>query len=147
MLRHPTLEKDYEQAWEEWSEIGESDAWETASATLRGEIWEVDFDPVRGNEANQRRPAVIVSNDRANGVTERLRRGLDTVVPVSSNTDRIYPFQVLLPAPETGLRVDSKAHAGQIRSVAAQRLIRRIGRVSAGEITDLDNELRLHLAL
>ncbi|CAN5397636.1 type II toxin-antitoxin system antitoxin MazE9 [soil metagenome] len=30
MLRHPTLEKDYEHAWEEWSESGESEVWESS---------------------------------------------------------------------------------------------------------------------
>ena len=29
---------------------------------LRGEIWQVDLDPVRGSEANKQRPAVIVSS-------------------------------------------------------------------------------------
>ena len=43
------------------------------------------------------------------------------------NTDRIYPFQVLLPADETGLDVDSKAQAEQIRSVAVERLGKVVG--------------------
>ncbi len=40
----------------------------------RGEVRLVDFDPVQGSEANERRPAVVVSNDRANAVAERLGR-------------------------------------------------------------------------
>ncbi len=43
------------------------------------------------------------------------------------NTDRIYPFQVLLPADETGLDVDSKAQAEQIRSVAVEHLGKVVG--------------------
>jgi mRNA interferase MazF len=113
----------------------------------RSEIWQVDFDPVRGSEANKRRPAVIVSNDRANATAARLGRGVVTVVPVTSNVTRIYPFQVLLPAATTGLAVDSKAQAEQIRSVASQRLQRRVGRVSADELAQLDNAMRLHLEL
>ena len=31
MLRHPTLEQDYGNAWAEWSTAGESDAWEDAT--------------------------------------------------------------------------------------------------------------------
>lgn len=114
---------------------------------LRGEIWQVDLDPVLGTEANKLRPAVIVSNDRANATATRLGRGVITVVPVTSNTDKVYPFQVLLSATNSGLAVDSKAQAEQIRSVAMQRLLRRIGRVSPAELTDLDDALRLHLAL
>jgi mRNA interferase MazF len=64
---------------------------------LRGEIWQVDLDPVRDSEANKQRSAVIVSNDRANAVATRLGRGVVTVVPVTSNTEKAYPFKVLLP--------------------------------------------------
>ena len=74
---------------------------------LRGEIRLTDLDPARPSEANKRRPAVIVSNDRANATAARLGRGVVTVVPVTSTVARVFPFQVLLPADETGLRVDS----------------------------------------
>jgi mRNA interferase MazF len=62
------------------------------------EIRLVDLDPARRNEADKRRPAVLVSNDSANAVAARLGRGVLTVVPVTSNADRILPFQVLLRA-------------------------------------------------
>ena len=114
---------------------------------LRGEIRLVDLDPVRGNEANKRRPAVIVSNDRANDAATRLDRGVLTIVPVTSNTARIFPFQVLLPAGDTGLRQDSKAQAEQIRSVTIERLGAVLGRVPADLMTRLDDALRIHLQL
>ena len=88
---------------------------------------------------------MIVSNDRANATAAQLGRGVVTVVPITSNTAKIYPFQVLLAAPTTGLAVDSKAQAEQIRSVATQRLRRRIGQVSQVELAKLDDALRLHL--
>jgi mRNA interferase MazF len=113
----------------------------------RGEIWQVDFDPAQRSEANKRRPAVIVSNDRANATAARLGRGVVTVVPVTSNTAAIYPFQVLLAAATTGLAVDSKAQAEQVRSVAAQRLQRRIGQIAPADLARLDDALRLHLEL
>ena len=114
---------------------------------LRGEIWQVDLDPARGSEANKRRPAVIVSNDRANATATRLGRGVVTVVPVTSNIAKVYPFQVLLSAAATGLKADSKAQSEQIRSVATERLVHRIGRVSAVELAELDEALRLHLEM
>ncbi len=113
----------------------------------RGEIRLVDLDPVRGAEANKLRPAVIVSNDGANSTAQRLGRGVVAVVPVTSKTDRVYPFQVLLLADQTGLPVDSKAQAEQIRSVAVERVGTRVGRVPAGVLVALDEALRLHLAL
>ena len=64
---------------------------------LRGEIRLVDFDPSVGSEANKRRPALIVSNDHANAAAARLGRGVVTVIPLTSSTSRVLPFQVFLP--------------------------------------------------
>lgn len=114
---------------------------------LRGEIRLVDLDPTRGSEANKRRPAVLVSNDRANTTAQRLGRGVVTVIPVTSNVERVFPFQALLPAEETGLRVDSKAQAEQVRSVAVERIGAAIGRVPSRLMAAIDDALRLHLQL
>ena len=113
----------------------------------RGEIRLVDLEPIRGSVANKRRPAVIVSNDGANATAARLGHGVVTVVPVTSNIARVYPFQVLLPAAVTGLGRDSKAQAEQIRAVAIERLGTRVGVVPPAGMADLDEALRLHLAL
>lgn len=113
----------------------------------RGEIRLVDLEPVRGNEADKRRPAVLVSNDRANVTAERLGRGVVTVVPVTSSTARVLPFQTLLPASATGLRVDSKAQAEQVRSVSVDRVGPVLGRVPGELLQRLDEALRLHLDL
>ena len=114
---------------------------------LRGEIWLVEFDPVRGNEAYKRRPAVVVSNDRANATAARLGRGVITVVPLTSNVANVYPFQVLLAPTDTGLSADSKAQAEQVRTVAVERLSRLIGRVMPDRMVRVDDALRLHLDL
>jgi mRNA interferase MazF len=113
----------------------------------RGEIRLVNLDPVRGAEADKRRPAVVVSNDGANLAAARLGRGVVTVVPVTSATERVYPFQVLLPAGETGLRDDSKAQAEQVRAVAVERVGASVGALPPALMSALDEALRLHLAL
>jgi mRNA interferase MazF len=113
----------------------------------RGEIRLVDLDLVRGAEASKRRPAVVVSNDGANPTASRLGRGVVTVVPITSNTARVYPFQVLLPADLTGLTEDSKAQAEQVRSVAVERVGARIARLAPPLQAELDRALRLHLSL
>ena len=112
---------------------------------LRGEIRLTDLDPTRGSEANKRRPAVIVSNDRATAT--RLGRGVVTVVPVTSNTSQVFPFQTLLPAPDTGLQVDSKAQAEHVRAVTIERLGRVVARLPPPLMAQLDDALRLHLQL
>lgn len=113
----------------------------------RGEIRWVDLDPFRGNEADKRRPGVIVSNDGANSTANRLGRGVITVVPVTTNISRVYPFQVLLPAANTGLPRDSKAQAEQVRSVAVERIGSRLGALTPTQLMEVDDALRLHLAL
>lgn len=113
----------------------------------RGEIRLVNLDPVIGSEAARTRPAVVVSNDGANTTAARLGHGVITVVPVTSNTDRIYPFQVLLPANETGLDVDSKAQAEQVRAVAVERLGEVVGSLGYELTEQVDEALRIHLAL
>jgi mRNA interferase MazF len=113
----------------------------------RGEVRLTDLDPARGSEADKRRPAIVVSNDRANAAAARLGRGVVTVVPVTSNVSRVFPFQVLLSAESSGLRVDSKGQCEQVRSVAVQRLGPMLGRLPASIMGEIDDALRLHLGL
>jgi mRNA interferase MazF len=107
----------------------------------------VDFEPTRGAEANKRRPAIIVSNDAANSAAARLGRGVLTVVPVTSNVKRVYPFQVLLPSGTGGLPHDSKAQAEQVRSVDAERVGALLGKLPAQLMASLKDALRLHMVL
>jgi len=107
----------------------------------------VDLEPVRGSEANKRRPAVVVSNDQANATAGRLGRGVITVVPLTSNIDRVFAFQALLPAATSGLRMDSKAQAEQVRSVAVERIGPVLGNIPPQLMRDVDEALRLHLQL
>ena len=117
------------------------------SLMLRGEIRLVDLEPARPGEANKRRPAVVVSNDNANATAARLGRGVVTVVPVTSNVARVFPFQVLLTSKEAGIYADSKAQAEQVRSVSVERLGPVVGRLPTHLMTRLDDALRLHLQL
>jgi len=60
---------------------------------------------------------------------------------------RVYPFHVFLDAEATGLRVDSKAQAEQVRSIAVERLGPVMGRLTTPLMNDVDEALRLHLGL
>jgi mRNA interferase MazF len=113
----------------------------------RGEVYLVDLDPSLGAENQKTRPAIVVSNDAANRTAERNRRGVVTVVPITSNTTRVYPFQVLIAAGDGGLDKESKAQAEQIRSVDVVRLTHRIGTLSPATVRHLDDAIRLHLGL
>ena len=63
------------------------------------------------------------------------------------HTSRVFPFQVLLPADDVGIRVDSKAQAEQVLSVSIERIGPVIGRLPTHLISKLDDALRLHLQL
>lgn len=88
-----------------------------------------------------------VSNDRASTASERIGRGVITVVPVTSNAAKVYPFQTVLLAEETGSPVDSKVQAEQVRSVDVSRLGAKVGGVPSRLMVEVDDALRLHLVL
>ena len=68
-------------------------------------------------------------------------------MPITSSTERVLPFQVLLPAEMTGLSRDSKAQAEQVRAVSVDSIGPVIGRLPARLAAQLDEALRLHLQL
>jgi mRNA interferase MazF len=113
----------------------------------RGDVFLVNLEPTLGAETNKVRPAVLVSNNAANAMAGRLGRGVVTVVPITSNTSRVYPFQVRLARGEAGLEVESKAQPEQLRSIDVARLGRRLGSLEQTTLRLLDDALRLHLAL
>ncbi len=114
----------------------------------RAEIWLVTFDPAQGSEVAKTRPCVIVSNDSSNAVAERLGRGVVTVVPLTSNTNRVHRFQTLVRAePHTGLTSDSKSQAEQVRALDVTRFVRRLGRLRREQMADVDAALTTHLSL
>ena len=106
----------------------------------RGEVYWVDLEPAMGSEANKRRPCVIVSRDASNRAAATV-----TVVAVTSNVRRTYPFDVYL---ENALDQPSKVQANQVRTISKERLLGpRLTRLSVELMTQVDAALRLHLAL
>jgi mRNA interferase MazF len=109
----------------------------------RGDIYFAQLDPTRGAEIQKTRPVVIVSNDVANRASS-----LVSIVPISSNISRVFPFEVPLTAEQSGLPKDSKAMAQQIRTIDKSRLAhQRSGYLKPKQLTALDEALRLHLGL
>lgn len=116
---------------------------------LRGDVWDVEFDPAQPGEVAKTRPAVIVSNDGANRAALRARAGgVIVVVPITSNTANVLSFQTRLPADSaTGLSAESKTQPEQVRAVHVRRLVRRRGSLDAEQQAALDAALADHLAL
>jgi mRNA interferase MazF len=108
----------------------------------RGEVWNVDLDPVRGHEQGRRRPCAIVSANAFN----RGRHGLVTVCPLT-RTEFRTPLHVELPAGEAGLRARSFVLCEQIRTISTDRLVSRLGSLRLSTMTNIDDRLRMVLDL
>jgi mRNA interferase MazF len=109
----------------------------------RGEIYYADLNPTVGSEINKRRPCLIVSNDANNRGARTV-----TVLPITSNTARIFPFEIALAPKESGLPKASKAQAQQIRTIAKQRISGpATSCLDTEKMRAVDAAIRLHLAI
>jgi len=107
-----------------------------------GQIWFVSLDPVMGHEMGKKRPALVVSNDRSNPFADTV-----TVLPITSKTERVYPFEAFLPREETNLPKDSKVKCNQIRTVDKKRLANFVGSLSSERLKDVEQALLIHLGI
>jgi mRNA interferase MazF len=95
---------------------------------LRGEIRWADLDPTRGREQAGQRPVLILSHDVFND-----RSGTVIAVALTSQEPRAG-FPLTLESRATGLPKRSWIKISQIRTLATERIGRRIGRASAEEL-------------
>ncbi len=100
----------------------------------RGEIWLVNFDPTRGAEITKIRPAVVASADYIGKLPLKL------VAPITDWKDRYARYIWLVkidPDTSNGLSKASAIDAFQLRSVALERFIRKIGQVEPSKMDEL----------
>ena len=107
-------------------------------APRRGEVWLVSFDPSPGGEIQKTRPAVVVSNDTANALLNRVQ-----VVPLSGQVDRLYPAEATITL--NGAR--RKAMADQITTTSKRRLQRRLGVLGREDLEAVSRVICLQLGL
>ena len=98
----------------------------------RGEIWWVRLDPTQGSEINKTRPCIVISDD----VINQLRRTV-VVIPLSSAPQPHPPLLVRINIEERPV----VAVVDQIRAVSKDRLLSKMGNLSAGELDAIEQAL------
>ncbi len=109
-----------------------------ATHPRRGEVWWVAFDPSVGGEMQKTRPAVIVSNNAANTVLNRL-----IVVPLTSQTARVYPGEAMV----TLNGEPRKAMADQLTTASKKRMRSKLGELSASDVAAVESAILLQLGI
>lgn len=112
------------------------------SRILKGEIYLADLNPTVGSEISKTRPVLIVSNDINNQYAATV-----TIIPITSSTEKIYPFEVFLPQGEGNLTNDSKAKANQIRTIDKLRLRRQLGKINEETLRKIEQAILIHLEI
>jgi len=104
----------------------------------RGDVFWVSFDPSISGEIKKKRPAVVISTDKANPYLNRV-----VVIPLSSKISRIYPSEARISFQDK----ESKAMADQIRTISKRRLISKIGSLPLEEMKKIEDKIKLFLEL
>jgi mRNA interferase MazF len=98
---------------------------------LRGDVLWADLNPTIGHEQAGLRPVVILSHDVFND-----RSGTVIAMAVTSQAPRVS-FPLSLELTSVKLPKQSWAKIGQVRTLAVERLGRRLGRISPEELDKL----------
>jgi mRNA interferase MazF len=105
---------------------------------LKGEVWDVNLDPVQGHEQAKVRPCVVISNDQMNS-----KMGLSIIVPFTgtahySASGKLSPAMVEVVAPEGGLTKTSYSMAYQVRTVShSPRFLAKRGALNPVTLRDV----------
>lgn len=111
---------------------------------LRGEVWLTNLDPTIGPEIRKRRPSIIVSSD-AVGVLP-----LRVIVPLTDWKERYSAAAWMVritPSAANGISKVSAADTFQVRSVAQERLVKKLGRLSETEMQAIAGALAIVLVI
>ena len=108
----------------------------------RGDIYYADLNPVVGSEQGERRPALVVQNDKGNKHSPTI-----IIAPITGRLNKPpLPTHVLIPK-SCGLDRDSLALTEQIRAIDRSRLGEYIGRADKSVMSRVDMALSVSVGL
>jgi mRNA interferase MazF len=104
----------------------------------QGEIWLVNLEPTLGSEMQKTRPALII-NDNALG-----KLPLKIIVPITDWKEHyatVLWMQRINPNSDNGLFKPSSIDCFQIRCVARERLINKLGNITHREVEQVQDKI------
>lgn len=98
----------------------------------QAEIWLTNLNPTKGREQNGVRPVVVISGNLMNEY-------LDVVItcPLTSKIKNYKGNVVLEPNLKNGLSQPSEILTFHLRSMSKERLIKKVGKISATELKEI----------
>lgn len=113
-----------------------------AKIIKRGEVWIVNLEPSLHREIHKKRPALIISNNFIHQETYHV-----IVIPISSQTPQVIGPEMVLVGKKEGLEKKSVILPLFIRSIDRKRLIKRVGDLTEGKLSETDEAVKLILEL
>jgi mRNA interferase MazF len=97
----------------------------------RGEVWQVELDPIIGSEQAKTRPVVVMSGGNIG------RPSVFVCVPITGFQSAHEPhdwYVLIAPTAANGLTKTSSADASQIRALDVERFEAKLGRLAREEV-------------
>jgi mRNA interferase MazF len=108
----------------------------------RGDIYLINLDPVIGSEQGKTRPCLVIQNDVGNKYSSNT-----IIASISSKINKNYPFLVNIEKGIANLPKDSYIQLDQIRTIALERIIKKIGSLPKEFLDKVDVALKDSLGL
>jgi mRNA interferase MazF len=100
------------------------------------EIWLADLNPVKGSEQKGIRPVVVVSG---NAMNDHL--GIAIVCPLTTKIKNYTGCLVLMKDRVNGLNQDSEVITFQIRTLAVERFVNKMGVITKDQLQKITDGL------
>ncbi|MEQ8625932.1 MAG: type II toxin-antitoxin system PemK/MazF family toxin [Vicingaceae bacterium] len=95
----------------------------------KGEVWNVNLNPVMGSEQSGYRPALIVSGDLLNTYSPVV-----FICPITSQLKNYKGNLIIVPNKSNGLSQKSEVLNLHLRSISKDRLIKKLGIVDKKDL-------------